>query len=89
MIPLHPRGCVVSLPLPCLPVLSVTRSFCLSQIAPHADTTVIFIVIIALNLRADLRKGSGAKHNSSMSRRIRTSAMPLAEDYKSHRTVFF
>lgn len=35
-------------------VFSVTRSFCFSQLALHADRMVIFIVIIALNLRVHL-----------------------------------
>lgn len=35
-------------------VFSVTRSFCFSQLALHADRMVIFIAIIALNLRVHL-----------------------------------
>lgn len=35
-------------------VFSVTWSFCFSQLALHADRMVIFIVIIALNLRVHL-----------------------------------
>lgn len=68
-------------------VFSVTRSFCFSQLALHADRMVIFIVIIALNLRVHLWKGSDAQRNSSESWWIRISIMPLAEDYTSLRTV--
>lgn len=68
--------------------LSVTWSFCFSQLALRADRMVIFIVIIALNLPADLWKGSGTQQNSSMSSRIKTSAMPLAKDNKSRRTLY-
>lgn len=50
--------------------------------------TVIFIVIIALNLRVHLWKGSNTQRNSSVSWWIRISIMPLAENYKSLRTVY-
>lgn len=47
--PLHPRGGVFF-----FSVFSVTWSFCFSQLALHAERMVIFIVIIALNLRVHL-----------------------------------
>lgn len=55
MPPLHPRGCVVWFS----PLVLVSRplgdaSFCFSQMAPTRRQNVIFIVIIALNVRADL-----------------------------------
>lgn len=55
MTPEHPRGCVVSFALFLVSPSSQRRgAFVSAKWLLHADRTVIFIVIIALNVRADL-----------------------------------